>query len=164
MAVTTVHSDLLYGQTKPLLPPQKEPRDLTATADPHGYQQVPWCTAIRAHRCQLPPPLCPRCCSQLRVLCRTAAWTALPRLTPLPLARVRQAPAAVCLHAAALPPITSLHCPEGSNAQGRQCRQRGSLRSLACGLNQARPSLSLACATLLLRNQPPWLHTGMPPA
>ena len=100
---------------------------------PQRYQQEPWCTAIRARRCQLPPSLSPCRCSQLRVLCKTAAWMALPRPTPLPQARFRRAPPAVCLHAAALPPITSLHCPEGSNAHGRRCQQLGSLRPLACG-------------------------------
>lgn len=97
------------------------------------FQQVPWCTAIRVRWCQLPPSLRPPHCSQLRVLCKMAPWTALPRLTPRLLARLRRASPAVCLHAAALPPVTSLHCPEGSNAHGRWCQQSGSLQLLACG-------------------------------
>ena len=128
---------------------------------PQRYQQVPWCTATRARRCQLPPSLSPRRCSQLRVLCKLAAWTALPRLTPLPPARFRRAPPAVCLHAAALHPSPASTAQRGVMHMGDDANSSGLCSRWPVGLNQARSSLSLACTTLLLRNQPLWLHTGM---
>ena len=125
--------DLLYRQTKPLVPPQKEPRDLTAAAD---APEISAGTVVHSYSCSQMPAASVPVPSPLQSAQGAVQAGSLdgPPTADTTAAGTLQASSSSGVLARCCPaPITSLHCPEGSNAHGRRCQQLGSLQPLACG-------------------------------